>query len=57
MGSTCSMQGKKENVFKVLVGKPEGNRELKRPRHGWENNIKTGMKELEPKGTDQIHMA
>jgi hypothetical protein len=51
------MQGKKENVFKVLVGKPEGNRELKRPRHGWENNIKTGMKELEPKGTDQIHMA
>jgi hypothetical protein len=25
------MQGKKENAFKVLVGKPEGNRQLGRP--------------------------
>jgi hypothetical protein len=51
------MQGNKENAFKVLVGKPEGNRQLERPRHGWENNIKTGLKELKSKGIDQIHMA
>jgi hypothetical protein len=28
------MQGKKEYALKVLVGKPEGNRQLGRPRHG-----------------------
>jgi hypothetical protein len=27
-------------VHKVLVGKPEENRPLGRPRHRWENNIK-----------------
>jgi len=34
MGSTCSMQGKKKNALKVLVRKPEGNRQLGRSRHG-----------------------
>jgi hypothetical protein len=34
-------------VYRVLVGKPEGKRPLRRPRHRWEDNIRissgTGM--------------
>jgi hypothetical protein len=29
-----------QKLFSVIVGKPEGNRQLGRPRHGWEDNIK-----------------
>jgi hypothetical protein len=27
------------NAYKILVGKPEGKRPLRRPRCGWEDNI------------------
>jgi hypothetical protein len=30
----------------VLMGKPEGNRPLGRPRHRWENNIKMDLQEV-----------
>jgi len=30
----------RRNVFRVLVGKPEGKRQLGRPRRRWEDNIK-----------------
>ena len=33
-------------VHKVLVGKPEGNRPLGRPRRGWEDNIKMDLEEV-----------
>ena len=33
-------------VHKVLVGKPEGNRPLGRPRRRWEDNIKMDLKEV-----------
>ena len=33
-------------VHKVLVGKPEGERPLGRPRHGWEDNIKMDLWEV-----------
>jgi hypothetical protein len=32
--------GKIRNVYKILVGKPEGSRKLRRLRHTWEGNIK-----------------
>jgi hypothetical protein len=28
------------NVYRVLVGKPEGKRPLERPRHRWEDGIR-----------------
>jgi hypothetical protein len=31
--------GKKRNVYRLLVGKPEGKRPLGRPRHRWINNL------------------
>jgi hypothetical protein len=33
-------------VHRVLVGKPEGKRPLGRPRHRWEDNIKTDLQEV-----------
>ena len=33
-------------VHKVLVGKPEGKRQLGRPRRRWEGNIKMDLQEV-----------
>jgi hypothetical protein len=33
-------------VYKVLVGKPEGNRLLGRPRHRWVDNIRMALQEV-----------
>jgi hypothetical protein len=32
-------------VYRVLMGKPEGNRQLGKPRRRWNNNIKMGFQE------------
>jgi len=39
------------------VGKPEGKRPLARPRHRWQNNIKTDLKEVGWAGIDWIDLA
>jgi hypothetical protein len=44
MGGACSMYG--GVVYRVLVGKPDGKRPLRRPRHRWEDNIKMDLQEL-----------
>jgi hypothetical protein len=33
-------------VYRVLVGKPEGKRPLRRPRCRWEGNIKMDLQEV-----------
>ena len=38
--------GEGRGVRRVLVGKPEGKRPLRRPRHRWENNIKMDLQEV-----------
>jgi len=35
--------GARGGVYRVLVGKPEGKRQLGRPRRGWEDNIKMDL--------------
>jgi hypothetical protein len=35
--------GEKRNVYRLLVGKPEGKRPLGRPRRRWIDNIKTDL--------------
>jgi hypothetical protein len=40
-----------------LVGKPEGKRPLRTPKHRWENNIKMYVKEMGFEGMDWIHLA
>jgi hypothetical protein len=36
----------KKNAYRILVGKPEGNRPLERPRLRWADNIKMDPKEI-----------
>jgi transcription termination factor 2 len=38
--------GESRGVYRVLVGKPEGRRPLGRPRHRWEDNIKTDLRKV-----------
>jgi len=37
--------GKRRGVYRVLVGKPEGKKQLGRPRRRWEDNIKMDLQE------------
>jgi len=46
-----------KNVYKILVGKPEGNRPLRRPRHRWEDNTEIDLKEIGWEGWDWIQLA
>jgi hypothetical protein len=38
--------GEKRNVYRLLVGKPEGKRPLGRRRHRWIDNIKMNLLEI-----------
>jgi hypothetical protein len=38
--------GEERNVYRVLMGKPEGKRPLERPRHRWEDGIRMDLKEI-----------
>jgi hypothetical protein len=38
--------GEKKNAYRLLVGKPEGNRSLGRPRRRWVDNIKMDLGEI-----------
>ena len=46
--------GKRRDVYRVLVGKPEGKRPLGRPRRRWEDNIKMDLQEVGCGGMDWI---
>jgi hypothetical protein len=45
------------NVYRLLVGKPEGKRPLGRPRHRWVGNIKMDLAEIGWGGVDLICLA
>jgi hypothetical protein len=49
--------GEGRGVYRVLVGKPEGNRPQERPRCRWEDNIKTDLQEVGCGGMDWIELA
>ena len=38
--------GDRKDVYRVLVGKPEGKRQLEIPRTRWEDNIKKDLQEV-----------
>ena len=50
-------KGEGRGVHKFLVGKPEGKRPLGRPRHRWEDNIKTYLHEVAGGCEDWIELA
>jgi len=49
--------GERRGVYKVLMGKPEGKRSLRRPTRRWENNIKMDLEEVGCGGMDWIDLA
>jgi hypothetical protein len=57
MGGACSTHGEKRNVYRILVGNPEGKRPLGRPRHRWEDNIRMDVREIGWSGVDWIDLA
>jgi hypothetical protein len=44
------------NVYKILVGKREGKRLLRRPRHRWEDNIKMDLRDIGLEGVHWIYL-
>jgi hypothetical protein len=49
--------GEKRNVYRLLVGKPEGKRPLARPRRRWIDNIKMELLEIGVNVVDWIGLA
>ena len=47
----------RRGVYRVLVGKPQGQRPLGRPRRRWEDNIKIHLQEVGCGGMDWIDLA
>jgi hypothetical protein len=49
--------GEKRNVYRLLVGKPEGKRPLRRPKRRWIDNIKMDLLETGLNVVDWISLA
>ena len=48
--------GEKRDLYRVLVGEPEGKRPLGRPRRRWEDNIKMDLQEVGRGGMEWIEL-
>jgi hypothetical protein len=58
VGGTCGTNGKEErNVYRLLVGRPEGKSPLGRPRRKWIANIKIYFLEIGLSVVDWIGLA
>jgi hypothetical protein len=44
--------GEKRNAYRILVGKPEGKRPLRRSRRMWVNNIEMNLRKIGCGGVD-----
>ena len=49
--------GERRDVYRVVMGKPEGKRPLGRPRRRWEDNCKADFQEVGCGGMDWIDLA
>jgi len=49
--------GERGSVYRVLVGKPKGKKQLGRPRLRWEDNIKMNLQKVGCGGMDWIELA
>jgi hypothetical protein len=57
MGGACSTNREGKDVYRVLMGKPEGKRPLGRPRLRWEDNIRMDLQEVGCECMDWIELA
>jgi hypothetical protein len=56
VGHVACME-EESNVYRVLMGKPEGKRPLRRPRHRWEDGIRMDLREIGWRSVDWIQLA
>jgi hypothetical protein len=42
MGCECNTNEVKNNAYRLLMGKPEGKKQLKRPRYRWVDKLERG---------------
>jgi hypothetical protein len=56
VGGACNTHGRGEGVYRVLIGRPEGERPLGRPRRRWEDNIKMELSEIGIDGANWIRL-
>jgi hypothetical protein len=59
VGGTCGTHGRGEgrDVYRVLIGKPQGKRPLGRLRRRWEDNMKKDLREIWIDGANWIRLA
>jgi hypothetical protein len=57
MGGECGVYGGEQRTYRVLVGKPKGERPLGKPRHRWKDNIKMDLQEVGCGGMNWIKLA
>ena len=57
VGGACSTYGERMDVYRVLVGKPEGKRPFGRPMRRREDNIKMDLQEVGCVVMDWIELA
>jgi hypothetical protein len=57
MGRACNTNGTKWNTYGKLVGKPVGERPLRRPKRRWVDNIKIDLREMGWGAMDWIDQA
>jgi hypothetical protein len=46
--------GEERDMYRVLVGKPEGQRQLGRPRRWWKDNLRMDFQEVGCGGMDWV---
>jgi hypothetical protein len=49
--------GEERNVYRVLMGKPEGKKPLGRRKYRWEDGIRMDLREIGWGSVDWIHLA
>jgi hypothetical protein len=49
--------GERRNVYRVLMGKPEGKRPIGKPRRRWKDGIRMALREIGWGGVEWIHLA
>jgi hypothetical protein len=57
MSGACNTHGDKRNVYRNLVGRPEGKKSLGRPRRRWEDNINIDVGGIGWDGMDWVDLA
>jgi hypothetical protein len=57
MGRACITNGTNKNAYRILMGKPEGKRQLGRPRRIWVANNDMDLRELGWGGMHWIDLA